>query len=269
MGLIVAFMLSTKFRIGFDFEVCCVCSHAAAVTHPEVFMNALTSPDALPLDDQTVLSDLRTLVTGFEISSAEKRLPNERLLAQQLGVTRARLRKSLQVLENEGRLWRGVGQGTFVGPKPVQGPDAVSLAAKTNPAQVMRARMALEPELANLAAVNATDDEIAQLKALSSRCKAAVNWREYEVHDARLHRDIAVAAHNTVLLALVDLLTEVRRSVTWGRPRPEGAKPLPTHHSFVDHDAIIDAISHREPLKAANAMRTHLQKVEDRLIGRV
>lgn len=221
------------------------------------------------LDDQTLLSDLRALVTGCEISSDEKRLPTERLLAQQLGVTRARLRKSLQILENEGRLWRGVGQGTFIGPKPVKGPDALTLAAKTNPAQVMRARMALEPELANLAAVNATDDEIAQLKVMSLRCKAAVNWREYEVHDARLHREIAVAAHNTVLLALVDLLTEVRRSVTWGRPRPEGGKPPTNHHSFGDHDDIIDAISHREPLKAANAMRLHLQKVEDRLIGRL
>jgi DNA-binding FadR family transcriptional regulator len=143
------------------------------------------------------------------------------------------------------------------------------LASKTNPAQVMRARMALEPELAGLAAVNASDDEIAQLKDLSARCKSASNWREYELYDALLHREIAVCAHNMVLLALTDLLTEVRRSVTWGRPRPEGDKPPETHHSFADHDRVIDAITHREPIKAANAMRQHLQKVEDRLVGRI
>jgi DNA-binding FadR family transcriptional regulator len=119
-----------------------------------------------------------------------------------------------------------------------------------------------------LAAVNATDDEIAQLKELSRRCKFASNWREYEVYDALFHHEIAVSAHNTILLALTDLLTQVRRSVTWGRPRPEGVRPPEVHHSFVEHDNIIDAISHREPIKAANAMRRHLQTVEDRLVGR-
>jgi DNA-binding FadR family transcriptional regulator len=219
-------------------------------------------------NDSALLMDLQRLIADIEIQSEDKRLPNERLLADRLGVTRAKLRKGLLVLENEGRLWRGVGQGTFVGPKPVKAPAVIALATQTNPAQVMRARMALEPELANLAAVNATDHEIANLKNLSHHCKTASSWREYEVYDARLHREIAVASHNTVLLALVDLLTEVRRTVTWGRPRLEGSKPSETHHSFTDHDLVIDAISHREPLKAANVMRQHLQKVEDRLLGR-
>lgn len=220
-----------------------------------------------PAEDE-VLQRLRELVERIERTEGDKRLPDERRLAEQLGVTRARLRKSLDVLESERRLWRGVGRGTFVGPRPVQRPDAALLAAQTNPAQVMRARMAIEPELAGLAAVNATDEEVAQLKATSQRCKQAENWREYEFYDAQLHHEIAVSAHNAVLLALIDLLTQVRRCVTWGRPRPEGVKPPATHHSFQDHDRIIDAIAHREPIQAANAMRAHLQKVEDRLMGR-
>jgi DNA-binding FadR family transcriptional regulator len=220
-------------------------------------------------DDSLVLVDLRSLVAEIELQPGDKRLPNERLLSERLGVTRAKLRKGLSVLESEGRLWRGVGQGTFVGPKPVKSLGVVDLATKTNPVQVMRARMALEPELVNLAALNATDDEIAQLKELSTRCRSAMTWREYEVYDARLHREIAVAAHNAVLLALVDLLTEVRRTVTWGRQRQKGDRPPESHHSFADHDLIIDAIAHREPIKASNAMRHHLQKVEDRLVGRI
>jgi DNA-binding FadR family transcriptional regulator len=226
-------------------------------------------PSAPPADETAgVLENLRLLVSELEKSGEDKRLPNERLLAERLGITRARLRKSLQILEDEGRLWRGVGRGTFIGPKPAESPDAALLASKSNPVQVMRARMAIEPELAGLAAVNATDDEIAQLKELSRRCKFASNWREYEVYDALFHHEIAVSAHNTILLALTDLLTQVRRSVTWGRPRPEGVRPPEVHHSFVEHDNIIDAISHREPIKAANAMRRHLQTVEDRLVGR-
>jgi len=226
-------------------------------------------PSASPADPGPgVLENLSLLISELEKAGEDKRLPNERLLAQRLGVTRARLRKSLHVLEAEGRLWRGVGRGTFVGPKPAERPDPALLASKTNPVQVMRARMAIEPELAGLAAVNATDDEIAQLNELSQRCKAASNWREYERYDALFHHEIAVSAHNTILLALTDLLTQVRRSVTWGRPRPDGVRPPERHHSFVEHDNIIDAITHREPIKAANAMRRHLQTVEDRLVGR-
>ena len=68
-------------------------------------------PSAPPADETAgVLENLRLLVSELEKSGEDKRLPNERLLAERLGITRARLRKSLQVLEDEGRLWRGVGR---------------------------------------------------------------------------------------------------------------------------------------------------------------
>ena len=63
-------------------------------------------------EQAVVLADLRSLVADIELQPGDKRLPNERSLAERLGVTRAKLRKGLSVLESEGRLWRGVGQGT-------------------------------------------------------------------------------------------------------------------------------------------------------------
>lgn len=220
------------------------------------------------IDHLNVLNQIRLLLTNIENQKVDKRLPSERDLAQRFKLTRAKLRKILDILETEGRIWRGIGQGTFVGPKPVRLPDLTLLASKSTPAQVMRARMGIEPELAALAAVNATDTEILKLKELSSKCKASSNWREYEIYDAMLHHNIAEAAHNSVLLTLTDFLTDIRRSVNWGRPRPEGVKPPQSHHSFSDHEQIIDAIIHREATQASNAMRKHLQTVEDRLVGR-
>ncbi len=196
------------------------------------------------------------------------RLPNEREMAASLGISRAELRKGLAVLERQGQLWRRVGKGTFVGPKPPQMLDVAELAERSNPIQMMRARIALEPELARLAALNGTAGEIAELKALNLACRSAATWRDYEAYDARFHHCIAKAAANPVLLALLDTLNAVRRAVTWGRPRPEGDRPAPTHHSFEDHDRIADAIAHRESVNAADAMSRHLQKVEDRLVGR-
>lgn len=219
------------------------------------------------LTGSELVEALRSYLDAAELP-ADGRLPNERHMAASLGISRAELRKGLAVLESQGQLWRRVGKGTFVGPKPPQMLDVAELAERSNPIQMMRARIALEPELARLAALNGTAGEIAELKSLNLACRAAATWREYEAYDARFHHCIAKAADNPVLLALLDTLNAVRRAVTWGRPRPEGARPAPTHHSFDDHDAIADAIAHRESVNAADAMRRHLQKVEDRLVGR-
>jgi len=224
-----------------------------------------------PAPADIVSSGVMTQLHGFLASASlpgDGRLPPERELAEMLGVKRTELRKGLAVLEREGQLWRHVGKGTFVGPKPPQLVDIADLAQRSNPVQVMKARIGLEPELARLAAINASVAESAALAALNAACRAAGSWREYEAHDARFHHQIAEAAHNPILLALLETLNAVRRAVTWGRPRPSQGHPPADHHSFADHDRIADAIANREPAAAAEAMRRHLQNVEDRLIGR-
>lgn len=224
-----------------------------------------------PAPPDTDFSGVLTQLYGF-IASAQLpddgRLPPERELAELLGVKRTELRKGLAVLERDGQLWRHVGKGTFVGPKPPQLVDIADLVQRSNPVQVMKARIGLEPELSRLAAINATVAEIATLAELNASCRAATSWREYEAYDARFHHQIAEAAHNPILIALLETLNAVRRAVTWGRPRPSHSSPPADHHSFEDHDRIVDAIAHREPAGAADAMRRHLQNVEDRLIGR-
>jgi DNA-binding FadR family transcriptional regulator len=69
-----------------------------------------------------------------------------------------------------------------------------------------------------------------------------------------------------VLLGLFDVLNAVRRTVVWGRLRSEGARPPADHHSFADHERIVEAIAERDLSGAAAAMRLHLQQVGRRLI---
>jgi len=231
-----------------------------------VMMDQKVTPPA-----DTAHSGVLTQLYGFLASARlpdDGRLPPERELAEMLGVKRAELRRGLAVLEREGQLWRHVGKGTFVGARPPQLVDISDLAQRSNPVQVMKARIALEPELARLATINASAAEIATLAELNEACRTSTTWREYEAYDARFHHQIAEAAHNPILLALFDTLNAVRRAVTWGRPRPSHGSPPSDHHSFEDHDRMVDAIAHREPAGAADAMRRHLQNVEDRLIGR-
>jgi len=214
-----------------------------------------------------VLAQLRAYLSSSELP-ADGRLPPERVLAELLGVTRAELRKGLATLESEGVLWRHVGKGTFVGQRPpMPAADVMALARKTSPREVMVARIALEPQLTRLAAINATEEENARLRDINARCRAASSWRQYETMDAALHHQIAKASHNTPLLGLVEVLNTVRRMVTWGRLRQTPNRPPDNHHSFAEHERILDAIASRDMAGAEQAMRVHLETVARKLAG--
>ena len=214
----------------------------------------------------TALSRLRTYLAQIEMP-LDSRLPPERELAETLGVTRAGLRKALSVLEAENQIWRHVGKGTFIGSRPIETlADVAAITRRTNPAEVMRTRLVLEPEVARMAALNATSAHIAEMRTCMQRTRAAQSWRQYEAWDNRLHRVIAESTQNALLLALLDTLNAVRRAVVWGRLRVDKVKPAPNHHSFEDHEAIVAAIEDRDLNRAAAAMRAHLENVERNLL---
>ena len=151
------------------------------------------------------------------------------------------------MLEKDGHIWRHVGKGTFVGSGPIEETIGISeIAGRTNPADVMRARLIIEPEIAREAALHATLADIAAMRQSLAQTREAATWRQYENIDNLLHRQIAQASRNNVLLGLFDVLNAVRRTVVWGRLRSDGARPPADHHSFADHERIVEAIADRD-----------------------
>jgi DNA-binding FadR family transcriptional regulator len=223
--------------------------------------------DGLGTDDGlAALAQLRAYLARAALP-ADSRLPPERQLSQSLGVTRSDLRKALSVLQGEGQVWRHVGKGTFLGNRPLDSrADIAAITRQTNPAEVMKTRLLLEPEVARLAALNATPDHIAEMRVCLKKSREAGSWRQYEGWDNRLHRVIVEATQNNLLLALLDTLNAVRRRVSWGRLRANPVKPDPDHHSFAEHEAIVAAIMERDMARAASCMRRHLESVERNLL---
>lgn len=218
--------------------------------------------------NRSIVTQLRAYLAQAALPE-DGRLPPERDLSAALGVTRTELRKALGTLEAEGQIWRHVGKGTFMGNRPVDTlSDIAALSRRTNPAELMRARMIIEPEIARAAALTATPMHLAELRMCQARTREAATWRQYETWDTRLHRTVAEATQNTPLLGLFDMLNALRRAVTWGRLRSNPIKPEPDHHSFTEHETIIAAIENRDMNGAAAAMRTHLQSVERNLLAR-
>lgn len=194
------------------------------------------------------------------------RLPAERDMAQHFGVSRGELRKALAVLEGDGLIWRHVGRGTFIGARPVLNlADVAYLGELASPAQVIAARLAIEPELARLAAIYGTRSDFDEIHACCQRCRAATDWRSYEAWDNNLHYAVAKATHNKLLVYLFDTLNVVRRSTVWGQLRITKLPPR-DHTSFAEHDAICAAIAARDATLAAQKMRDHLNSVRERVL---
>ena len=217
------------------------------------------------LETERVLRELRRLLEAGDYPM-NSRLPPERELCEKFAVKRAVLRKALAKLEEDGHIWRHVGKGTFVG-SPPSGllADMSSIASRTNPSEVMQARLTVEPELARLAALNATAAEIAEMRRCVRGTRQAREWRTYELWDNRLHREVARASGNLCLLAVFDLLNAVRRDVAWKRLRKIELNH--DHHSFGEHDALVDLIEERDTEAAAAEMRDHLRAVRRDLLA--
>jgi DNA-binding FadR family transcriptional regulator len=216
--------------------------------------------------ETTALADSIKDFVATEGFSHNDRLPSERTLSERFGVSRGELRKALAELENDGLIWRHVGRGTFIGARPVMNlADVAYLGELASPAQVIAARLAIEPELARLAAVYGTRSDFDEIHACCQRCRAAGDWRSYEAWDNHLHYAVAKATHNKLLVYLFDILNVVRRSTVWGQSRTTKL-PARDHFSFAQHDAILEAISERNGALASQRMRDHLNAVRERVL---
>ncbi len=210
------------------------------------------------------LMRLRNWIVGSGLARGD-RLPSERELGTLLGVSRAELRKALIVLEAEGGLERLVGRGTFLAKqsRPARGSGIEGviseLAESTGPIDAMNARLVLEPELAQLAALNATPAQLRELRRLSNAMRVAATWSSYEGLDSEFHEIIASAAGNSLLQALHRMLNGVRQIVVWRRLETSDPGPDPGYHSFDEHEAILSALERRDGAAASAAMRAHLQ----------
>lgn len=197
------------------------------------------------------------------------KLPAERALCARLGLSRTELRNALLVLEAEGLLDRHVGRGTFLTRAPRASRFSTGVAAAvadlaetTGPMEAMTARLVLEPQIAQMAALNATPKQLRTLRDLSQAMRATTRWSAYEPLDHDFHKAIAEAAGNSLLDALFEILNGVRQVVVWRRLAPTDRGPTPAYHSFDEHDAIVAALEARDGPAAAAAMATHLQSTQ-------
>ncbi|MBJ7442717.1 MAG: FadR family transcriptional regulator [Sphingobium sp.] len=211
------------------------------------------------------LGRLRALL-DHTIERGEARLPPEPRLSETLGVSRGRLRTLLKKLEDEGAIWRHVGKGTFVGPRQMI--ETPQLSASFSVDDILQARTLLEPQLAAQAAIHATPEDLALMQAClkdMDQSESLLSWKRL---DERLHRIIAQASHNMLLLLLYDTLrAQIRMTLDRRIEQVFGGEVGPKEDTDEQHRAVVDAIERHDPVAAETCMRTHLVSLRGKLFG--
>ncbi|HEY0814988.1 MAG TPA: FadR/GntR family transcriptional regulator [Pseudonocardia sp.] len=215
-----------------------------------------------------VEQSLRDLLTrGAESGTLRtgSKLPTERALVDQLSAPRSAVRRALEALEQEGLITRQVGRGTFL--TEAAGRRVDGAPADTSPAEIMQVRLLLEPQVAGLAARVATQADIDRITGCLDAGGACDDFDGFEAWDARLHRSIAQATHNGLLMNMFDLLNTARALPVWGTLKRRTSSPERRRCYHSQHTAIVEALRDRDPDDAGEAMRRHLQNVSDNLLG--
>ena len=216
------------------------------------------------------------------------RLPTERQLAVDLGVTRSGVRLALAALEADGLISREVGRGTFFSdtafrntagqafdalretPGEVAGKAAAypaPAAMDFAPADVMTIRRLLEPQALPLVVMWATARDFAEMERCVAGGDQAVNYEEFETWDLALHRAIMAAAHSPLLAALYSVVESARHGQVWGDLKRRSASSQRRTVYQEDHRAIVTALRARDADAAIESMRTHLTRVAGHLLG--
>jgi DNA-binding FadR family transcriptional regulator len=202
-----------------------------------------------------------------------QKIPTERELETQFGVARNTLRKTLRAFEEQGKIVRHVGQGSFVaGLRPVSASNGGTESLEdrirgSSPAEVMEIRLMIEPHVVELAAVRATSDQLLALDEALRRAEQAQTLAEFEYWDGRLHQTIIDATRNGLLATLYDAINTVRQQPEWAKLKERTVTPERRASYEEQHRAIVAAIKERDPEAARTALRDHLLAVRKALVG--
>jgi GntR family transcriptional regulator, transcriptional repressor for pyruvate dehydrogenase complex len=191
------------------------------------------------------------------------KLPAERELASQLGVSRSSIRDAIRKLELMGLVEPRQGAGTVVReitPDALVSPLASVIAQKRQMvSELLDFRKMLEPPLAGRAAGRATAGEVAEMEDILRRQERKLGEGELAVEeDTEFHYSIATASGNTVVLKILDVVMDMLRETRSRSLQTEG-RP---QKSLAGHRRILAAIKRHDSHAAENAMRQHIRDVE-------
>ena len=193
------------------------------------------------------------------------RLPPERELAEQFGVSRTAVREAVKALRQKGLVEVQPGRGTFI----TNGTSRavrhsldllMKIGGAHGSANLVEVREIIEPEIAALAAARATEEHVAAMREAVATMDTALQDPDAFIEaDLDFHLALAEATQNALIPTLIDSIVDLLREQRARIFRVDGGPQRGQYH----HKRILDTIVRRDPEAAREAMRAHLRQVRE------
>lgn len=193
------------------------------------------------------------------------KMPADKDLVAQLGVSRTTVREAMIALELMGYVVTRYGAGAFVA-DPLPDPKAGAAVGDPDDSgglpgyfELVEARFAIEPEIAAIAADSVTPEDLEHLaECIEGMCDAALPLSRVEAHDRKFHHIIARSTGNAVFVWVVEEFWRVRlRYPEWTRLNNRQSAEDIARFSRDEHAAILQALRHGNANDARAAMQKH------------
>lgn len=215
---------------------------------------------------QQVADQIRTVIEESRFTPGT-RLPPERELALQLGVSRPSLREALIALEIEGIVETRLGSGVYVCTPGAAHSVGQSPALGESPSEVMQVRSLLECAAIALAAARVSKQALDRLRACVEAMRNDVRRGLAPIDaDRRFHVTVAEITGNTLLVRMVGELFDGRHSPISSHMSRRAENARTWQAALDEHEAILRALEQRDPHQAAAAMCDHLLASRERWI---
>jgi GntR family transcriptional repressor for pyruvate dehydrogenase complex len=211
---------------------------------------------------QQIVQQIEESIDKGELKEGDQ-LPAERDLAQQFGVSRTAVREAVKTLREKGLVEAYAGRGTFITNGSTNSiRNTLDRMIRNGPLEgtvhLAEMREILEPEIAFLAAKRADQETISAMQeSISVMDAARMDPEAFIEGDLDFHLALAEAAGNPLILSLIDSIVGLLREQRMRTYYTEGGPERGQYH----HKRILEAIEHRDPQGARDAMRAHLRQV--------
>lgn len=212
---------------------------------------------------QKIADQLRDYIAQGDFKPGS-RLPPERDLTQLLGVSRPSLREALIALEIEGGVEIKMGSGVYVRAGAIEG-HTQTVTLGESPSELMQARALIEGEAIVLACVHGKKSDYRYLQECIDAMRVSIAKGLPPLEDDRkFHHRLAKMSGNSALVRIITGLFDERHNPISASLSRHAENALTWEAAVIEHEAILDAVVHKDVVGAQTAMRQHLSRSENR-----
>lgn len=189
-------------------------------------------------------------------------LPTESELSEMFGVGRSSVREALSALQAMDIIEKRQGLGAFLTSSVTSAEEVFNLSSiseRFSIIELIEARKIMEEQIVLLATKKATKEDVAKMEAKCLQHKEAINRGEMEEalgYDCEFHKSIAEGTHNSFLVDMLGMLSEVTIATNRTVYNQEKAE-----NAIIHHQKIITSIANKDTKNAVKAMSEHLDDI--------